>query len=108
MSKSKKIAPRKKIALGLLSHRIGHSSNRSLMAGDTKNVWKGIELSIDPDPFCTSCKISSMNKNSSSKNPLNTKAPFKWIFMDIIPATKPKLLTSETNFSNYLLIVESY
>ena len=29
-------------------------------------------------------------------------------FMDIIPSTAPKLLTSKTGFSNYLLIVYSY
>ena len=28
--------------------------------------------------------------------------------MDIIPATSPKSLTSETNFSNYHLIVDAY
>ena len=30
------------------------------------------------------------------------------IFMDIIPKTSPKSLTSETNFSNDLLIVDAY
>ena len=29
-------------------------------------------------------------------------------FMDIIPATLPKRLTSETNFSDYLLIFDAY
>ena len=29
-------------------------------------------------------------------------------FMDIIPATSPKHLTSENTFSNYLLIVYAY
>ena len=29
-------------------------------------------------------------------------------FMDIIPATEPKRLTSDTTFYNYLLIVDSY
>ena len=28
--------------------------------------------------------------------------------MDITPATEPKSLTSDTNFSNYLLIVYAY
>ena len=28
--------------------------------------------------------------------------------MDIIPSTAPKSLTSDTNFSNYLLIVDAY
>ena len=28
--------------------------------------------------------------------------------MDIIPETTPIVLTSETNFSNYLLIVDAY
>ena len=63
---------------------------------------------IDPDPFCTSCQISSMNKKSRSKIPLKPKAPFKWVFMDIIPSTAPKSLTSDTIFSNYLLIVDAY
>ena len=28
--------------------------------------------------------------------------------MEIIPSTAPKILTSDTTFSNYLLIVDSY
>ena len=72
------------------------------MDGDTANVWKDIELRIYPDPFCTSCQISSINKKAISKNTLKPKATFKWVLMDIIPATAPKSLTSETNLSNYL------
>ena len=53
-AKSKKIAPRKKVALVLLHHGLGQRSTRSLMAGDTENVWKDIELGIDTDPFLTS------------------------------------------------------
>ena len=49
-----------------------------------------------------------MNKNARSKIPLKTKAPFKWVFMDIIPPKAPKSLTSDTIFSNYLLIVDAY
>ena len=56
---SKKNPVRKKIDLG-------HRSMRSLIAGDTANVWEDVELRIDPDPFCTSCKISSMNKKARS------------------------------------------
>ena len=51
MSKTKKLAPRKKISLELLHQRLGQRSTRSLMAGDTANVWDDIELIIDPDPF---------------------------------------------------------
>ena len=76
MSKSKKIEPRKKVDLGLLNYRLGHRYTRSLMAGDTVNIWEDTELMIDPYPFCTPCQISSMNKNSRSKNPLRRKAPF--------------------------------
>ena len=47
-------------------------------------------------------------KKAGSKNPLKPKAPFKWVFMDIIPATAPKSLTSDTTFSNYLLIFDAY
>ena len=49
-----------------------------------------------------------MNKKARSKIPLKPKAPFKWVFMDIIPSTAPKSLTSDTKFSNYLLIVDDY
>ena len=72
------------------------------MAGDTTNVRKDIELRKDTDPFFTSCQISSMNKKARSQNPLNPKAHLKEVFMDIIPATAPKRLTSETTFSNYI------
>ena len=108
MSKTKKLAPRKKIDSELLHQRLGHKYTISLMAGDTANVWEDIELRIYPDPFCTSCHISSMNKHSRPKNPLNTKSPLKRAFLDIIPVTSPKVLTSDTNFSNYLLIFDAY
>ena len=49
-----------------------------------------------------------MNKKARFKIPLKPKAPFKWVFMDIIPSTSPKSLTSDTIFSNYLLIVDAY
>ena len=52
---------RKKFALELLHQRLGHRSTRSFIAGDTANVWEDVDLRKDPDPFCTSCKISSMN-----------------------------------------------
>ena len=61
MESSKKNPKIKKIALELMHQRLGHRSTRSLIAGDTANVWEDAELEIDPDPFCTSCKISSIN-----------------------------------------------
>ena len=45
---------------------------------------------------------------ASSKITLKPKAPFKWVFMDIVPSTAPKSLTSDITFSNYLLIVDAY
>ena len=51
MLKKKKLLARKKIALELLHQRLGHISNRSLLDGDTANVWEYVELRIDPDPF---------------------------------------------------------
>ena len=49
-----------------------------------------------------------MNKKARAKIPLKTKSPFKWVFMDIFPSKAPKRLTSDTTFSNYLLIVDAY
>ena len=86
---SKKNPARKKIALELLHQRLGHRSTRSLLAGDTANVWEDVVLIIHPYPFCTSCQISSMNKKARSKIPLKPKATFKWVCMDIIASTAP-------------------
>ena len=79
ISKSKKIAPRNKAALGLLQNILGHRSTISLISGDTVSLWQEIELRIGPEPFCTSCQISSINKEARSKNPLKPKAHFKWV-----------------------------
>ena len=76
--------------------------------GDTANFWEDIELRIYPDPFCTSCKTSSMNKKARSNNPIEPKAPFKWVLMGIILSTAPKRLRSDKTFSNYLLFVDAY
>ena len=72
------------------------------MSGDTDIFLEDIELIIYPETLCKSCQISLMNKNARSKNLLNPKAPFQWIFMDIITSTEPKRLTSDTNVSDYL------
>ena len=67
ISKKNKFPARKKIALELLHQRLGHRSTRSLLAGDTENVWENVDLGIDPDPFCTLCQISSMKKRLGLK-----------------------------------------
>ena len=41
------------------------------------------------------------------RNSFDTR-PFKWIFMGIVPSTATKSLTSDTNFSKHLLIVDAY
>ena len=75
--KTKKLSARKKIALELLFQILGHRYTRSLLARNTDNVWEEIDLRIDTDPFCISCKISSMNKKVRSKIPLKPESPFK-------------------------------
>ena len=57
MDKSKKNPARKKIALELMHQRLGHRSTRSLIAGDTANVWEDAELRIDPDYFALHTKF---------------------------------------------------
>ena len=51
MSEKNKLPARKKISLELLHQRLGNISTRSLLAGDTDNVWEDVELRIDPDHF---------------------------------------------------------
>ena len=50
ISKKNKFPARKKIALELLHHRLAHRSTRSLLSGDTDNVWEDVKLRIYPDP----------------------------------------------------------
>ena len=49
-----------------------------------------------------------MNKKARSENPLRPKAPFRWVFTNLISSTAPKFLTSDTTFSNCILIVDAY
>ena len=51
MSKTQQQIPKKKVSLELLHQIFGHISTRSLLAGDTANVWQDIELRVDPDPL---------------------------------------------------------
>ena len=87
---SKKNLARKKFSLELFHQILGHKSTRSLISGDTANVWEDVELRIDPNPFCTSCKISSMNKKARSKIPLKPKSPFKWVLWILFHQQHPK------------------
>ena len=79
MSKGNQLPSRNRTALEFLQQILGHRSTRSLMAGDNDNVWKDIELRIDPYPFCTSCQISYMNKKARCNIPLMQKSPFNWV-----------------------------
>ena len=92
----------------LLHHRLGQRSTRSLLAADTGFFWQDIELKVDPDTFYISCQISIINKKAISKTPLKSNTSFKWAFIDITPAISYKILSKETNSSNYLLIVDAY
>ena len=56
-SKKKKLPAIKQIALELLHQILGHRSTRSLLAGDTDNVWEDVELIICPDIFAHHVKF---------------------------------------------------
>ena len=106
--KSQKQVTKNKVSLELLHQRLGHRSTSSLLTRDNENVWQDIDIRVDPDPFFTSCQISTINKKNISKTPLKSKTLFKWVFMEIIPATYSKSLTRDNTFANYLLIVDAY
>ena len=102
-SKSKKVPPRKKVDLELIHHRLVHRYTRSLMAGDTVNFWQDIELRIYPDPFCTSCQISSIDKKARSKNPLKRKAHFKYCSYGNYSSNRSQNFDEWNYFSNHPL-----
>ena len=108
MSKTKKLPSRKKTALELLHQRLGHRSNRSLLTGETDNVWEYKKLRIYPDPFCTSCQISSMNKKARSKFHSSQRHPSREFLWILFHHQHPNFFTSETIFSSYLLTFDSY
>ena len=99
-SKLQEKIPKKKVSLEIYYQRLGHKSTSSLLSGDTPNFWQDIEIRVDPNPFCTSYSISTINKKYISKTHLNPKTPFKWVFMDTTPATSSKTVTKDTTFSN--------
>ena len=107
-SKAQKKIPKRKVFLELLYQRLGHRSKRSLLDGDIECFGQDIELRVYPDPFYIPCQISTINKRSRSKTPLKSNTYFKWLFIDIIPATSYKSFKKYTTFSNYLLIVDAY
>ena len=107
-SNSQKQIPERKFSLESLHQILGKRSTRSLLAGDTEIFWQDIEIKVDPNPFCTSFQISIINQKDISKTHLEAKTPFKWVFMEIIPATSSKSSTKDTIFANYLLIVDDY
>ena len=50
------------------------------MAGDTANIWENFEIRLDPDPFFHIMPdFFHEQKIYRYKNPLNPKAPFKWL-----------------------------
>ena len=88
--KSQNQITKNKVSLELLHQRLGHRSTRSLMAEDTANVRKYINIRVDPEPLCTSYQTLTTNKKARPKKPLKSKTTLKWMFMDIIPATYSK------------------
>ena len=99
---------KKKVSLELLNQMLGQISTRSLLAGDNTNICQYIELRIDPDPFCTSCETSTINKKAISNTTMKAKTPVKWVFIETITATSSKSLTKDTTFYNHLLIVDAH
>ena len=82
----------------MITSKIISHIHHIIVIGDTANVWEDMDIRIDPEPFPTSCQVSSMNKKARSKIPLKPKSPFRWVFMDMIPSTAPKSFANETIF----------
>ena len=80
-SKSQKQIPKKKVYLELLHQILWHGSTRSLLAGDTENVWQDIDLRVDTDPFCKSFQISTINQILNQihiLNPIHLSSGCSW------------------------------
>ena len=61
-SKSQKLIPKKKASLEFLHQILGYKYTKSILDGYTANAWQDIDIRVDPDPFCTSCPIFTINK----------------------------------------------
>ena len=105
-SNSQKQIPEEKISLGILHQTLGHRSTRPLLDGYNANVWKYIEIRVDPDPCCTSCQIYTIEKRLYQRHILKT------IYLSNGRSWTPyhphlQKVTKETNFASYLLIVDA-
>ena len=71
-STPQKQIPKKKCSLGLLYQRLLHRSTSSLLSGYTVIFNRYIELWVDPEPFFTSCQISTINTSLDQIHLWNT------------------------------------
>ena len=92
--------PRMVWTLELLHQILGHRSTRSLLDLILQFFGKDIYIRVDPDPFFTSCQISTIHKRDISETLLKLKTPLKRLFVDTIPDISPKSLTKYTSFTN--------
>ena len=72
-SKPQKQIPKRKVSFELLHQWLGHMYTRLLLDGDTTNVFQYIDIRVDPDPFCTSCQISTIKKVIDQRNLWNPR-----------------------------------
>ena len=70
-----------------LAHNIfGHRSISSLLNASQAKVWDDIQLIVNGDSWCDSCKIAIAPKSARSKLPMRfNEAPMQVFFMDMIP-----------------------
>jgi len=97
------------VSLELVHERLGHRSVRTIIAGETAKVWKGIRIQPGTDDYCVNCKIGGIPKaNRGRSPPSDATRPGQVLFTDVIPNPAQGALTSSTSFKNYLIIVCAY
>ena len=104
---SKKIAPRRKVDLGLLHLILGNSSNRSLMEVDTADVGKILNLRYIQTPFAHHVRYLQLIKRKGQKIQWNQRHLSNGFYVHY-SRNIPKRFDRWSYFYNHLLIVYSY
>ena len=99
----------KSISLQLMHKRLGHRATKSILLAENANLYSDIKIIPDQDPFCTTCKLSTIR--AQDRGPVaearhDTK-PGQILYLDAQPNMAKQALTKRDYYHDYLNVVDA-
>ena len=95
------------MSLDLMHRRLGHRAAKSLLMADEQNLYSDIKIMPDHDPFCTACKIGTIQSaNKGHEVDMEDVEPGQHLFLDIQPNVVRQSLVRKNYSPNYLTVVD--